>query len=84
MNKRIRELAEQAGIKIIPLIIDDEEYYYEDVRMDGSEDLEKFAKLIVAECAKIAFLGSSLSVDDSIQVRDMIIKYFGEKDEPNA
>ena len=50
MNERIRELAEQAGIKLIPMIVDGVEYDYEDVEMDGSEDLAKFAELIVKEC----------------------------------
>ena len=51
MNERIKELAEQAGIKITPMIVDGIEYEYEDVDMDGSEDLAKFAELIVRECA---------------------------------
>lgn len=50
MNERIRELAKQAGIKITPMIVDGIEYEYEDVDMDGSEDLVKFAELIVEEC----------------------------------
>ncbi len=54
MNERIQELAEQAGIKITPMVVDGVEYEYEDVEMDGSEDLQKFAELIVRECAKIA------------------------------
>jgi len=53
MNERIRELAEQAGIKLTPCIIDGEEYEYEDVDMDGSEDLEKFAELIIRECCEV-------------------------------
>lgn len=52
MNERIRELAKQAGIKITPMIVDDIEYEYEDVEMDGSEDLKKFAELIVRECVR--------------------------------
>ena len=51
MNDKIRELALQAGIKITPMVVDGVEYEYEDVEMDGSEDLEKFVKLIVRECA---------------------------------
>ena len=54
MNERIKELAEQAGIKIIPMVVDGVEYEYEDVDMDGSEDLNKFAELIVRECASMA------------------------------
>ena len=50
MNQRIQELAVQAGIKITPMVVDGIEYEYEDVEMDGSEDLTKFAELIVREC----------------------------------
>jgi hypothetical protein len=50
MNERIRLLAEQAGIRFIPMILDDVEYDYEDVEMDGSDDLQKFTDLIVGEC----------------------------------
>ena len=51
MNERIRALALQAGIKITPMVVDGVEYEYEDVDMDGSEDLAKFAQLIVKKCA---------------------------------
>ena len=53
MNERIRELARQAGIKITTMVVDGIEYEYEDVEMDGSEDLEKFAELIVRECVQV-------------------------------
>lgn len=53
MNERIKELAEQAGIKITPMIVDGIEFEYEDVDMDGSEDLKKFAELIVKECIRV-------------------------------
>ena len=53
MNERIRKLAQQAGIKITPMILDGVEYEYEDVDMDGSEDLAKFAELIVKECIRV-------------------------------
>ena len=53
MNERIKQLAEQAGIKITTLTDNGVEYDYEEVDMDGSEDLQKFAELIVRECAGI-------------------------------
>jgi hypothetical protein len=76
MNERIRELAVQAGIKITPLIVDGDEYDYEEVDMDGYDDLKKFAELIVRECANIAFEewqhnGGSASGESAI------LKYFG-------
>ena len=50
MNELFKELAKRSGIKFIPLGVDDVEYDYEDVTMDGSEDLQKFAESIVKEC----------------------------------
>ena len=50
MNKLFKELAKRSGIKFIPFEVDDVKYDYEDVTMDGSEDLQKFAESIVKEC----------------------------------
>ena len=47
MNERIRELAEQAGISLSQK---DFSYYW----VESAEDMEKFAELIVRECAKVA------------------------------
>lgn len=41
MNKRIKKLAEQAGFDAVSM-----------VAFDIEQDLEKFAELIVQECAK--------------------------------
>lgn len=49
MNERMKQLALRAGIKITPMVVDGIEYEYEDVDMDGSEDLAKFAKLLIEE-----------------------------------
>ena len=49
MNDKIRSLAEKSGIEIKPMIIDDIEYEYEFVEMDGFDDLKKFAELIIKE-----------------------------------
>jgi hypothetical protein len=49
MNERIRQLAEQAGL-ITPQ--DDRENWHEYIN-----DVEKFAELIVRECAEIADKG---------------------------
>jgi len=60
MNERIRQLAEQAGIYNLNLV-DETEYWI----------LENFAKLIVRECATLAYDGPS-----------GILEYFGvENDE---
>ena len=48
MNERIRELAEQAGLEFDDnLVLEPEPIYY-----TTQKDLEKFAELIVRECAK--------------------------------
>ena len=76
MNERIRELAEQAGIKIIPMVVDGVEYEYEDVDMDGSEDLEKFAELIVRECG-VALSPMLRDMISRGQAYDIIKEHFG-------
>jgi hypothetical protein len=43
MNKLIKELAEQSGINIYPISI-----------TGSTEDFEKFAQLVVRECAELA------------------------------
>ena len=48
MNERIRELAEQAGISLSQK---DYSYYW----VESAEDIEKFAELIVKECADICY-----------------------------
>ena len=46
MNERIKELAEQAGISLSQK---DYSYYW----VESAEDIEKFAELIVKECAQL-------------------------------
>lgn len=70
MNERIKELAKQAGIKITPMIIDGIEYDYEDVDMDGSADLAKFAELIVKECGKV--LNKNYPPDDLLPIEEVV------------
>ena len=54
MNERIKQLAEQAGISLSQK---DYSYYW----VESAEDIEKFAELIVAECAKVC---DDLDIDD--------------------
>ena len=58
MNPLIKELAEQAGLTFVNSITDDNEDIECVADTDGglpcSTELEKFAELIVQECAKIA------------------------------
>lgn len=86
MNELIKELAEQAGIKITPMVIDGVEYEYEDVNMDGSEDLQKFAELLIQKCCDtITKEGDGETWDDwdrgynmgLLTSVDSIKKYFG-------
>jgi len=51
MNNRIKELAEQAGLEFDDdLALESEPIYY-----ITQKELEKFAELIVRECAQICF-----------------------------
>jgi hypothetical protein len=49
MNERIKELAEQAGLEFDDdLVLEPEAIYY-----TTQKDLEKFAELIIQECADV-------------------------------
>ena len=72
MNERIRQLAEQAGLEFDDdLVLESEPIYY-----TSQKDLEKFAKLIVQECAAII---ESQDVDPSFKLRMSwaVKQYFG-------
>ena len=65
MNERIKELAEQAGMKTISYEQD------EDTHFADSIDIEKFAELIIKECIKtLEFHG----FDDSIPYIEWMAK----------
>ena len=66
MNERIRELAEQAGIYKLDLS-DETEYWI----------IEKFAKLIVKECADIADEHNDYSEGVTLGVGRALKKRFG-------
>ena len=68
MNKRIEQLAEQAGV--YKLDIGDETAYWV---------LEKFAQLIVKECAKVILETpvEYLEIDAMHRVRDRVKNHFG-------
>ena len=69
MNERIRELAEQAGLKYYNWSTIESNIIDGDFNYPRLEDYKKFAELIVAECANYAFS------DD--QERDAMLKHFG-------
>lgn len=65
MNERIQQLAEQAGLKHHNWITNESNVKDGDFKYPRLEDYEKFAELIVLECANIAdtaepFLSSDL------------------------
>jgi hypothetical protein len=76
MNERIQALAKQA----------EKTYTYKDFSPDGYEvtkqektvDLEKFAELIVQECAYINFYKrTDISLKDAYRVSKVILEHFG-------
>ena len=70
MNKQIQLLAEQAGFKADRL-----------GHLFGGDDIEKFAKLIVRECARVANLTEGDEGDDYQSGRTWagidVLKHFG-------
>jgi hypothetical protein len=53
MNERIRELADQAGLKYYNWITNESNVVDGDFRYPRAEDLQMFAELIVRECADL-------------------------------
>ena len=79
MNERIRELAEQAGLEFDnDLALEPEPIYY-----TTQKDLEKFAELIVKECAsQVRFTDLLKCNDDSdgeilLQASVQLKQHFG-------
>ena len=74
MNERIRLLAEQAGLRFTQLMSNPMVPV-----VDGKEtDLEKFAELIVRECANIDFRRKvGLTADDHYEIGKVIKQHFG-------
>ena len=66
MNKHIKELAEQAGMFIV-----------DDQFSSGGRFAEKFAKLIIHECAKIADIADENKCE---WIGGNILTYFGVKE----
>jgi hypothetical protein len=71
MDKRIYELAKQAGYKVKTLYTGDDNYQTEHYMKD--DVLEKFAELIVRECATVGFE----AVANGDLVEDSILTHFG-------
>ncbi len=73
MNERIRELAEQAGIAVWG----DAVYMYDPKDTLDSTVMEKFAQLIVRECAE--WINDNVGLIDQKALADLL-KHFGLKD----
>jgi hypothetical protein len=70
LNERIKELAEQAGLRFTQLMSNPMVPV-----VDGKEtDLEKFAELIVRECAEV---GSKFSQAHPLDIQYQIKRHFG-------
>jgi len=73
MNERIKELAEQAGLRFTQLMSNPMVPV-----VDGKEtDLEKFAELIVQKCADIG----QQYADGNYEVYNQILEHFGLEEE---
>ena len=72
MNERIRQLAEQAGFSK-----DKYDLYWDDDANAEGVDLEKFAELIVRECAGIACEHMELNEGTDYNIGSKIQKHFG-------
>ena len=81
MNERIRELAEQAGCKVM----DDGEWYIpsaaglEKVVYTSGVGLEKFAELIVRECMEQVWYTREDSINGNVSevIKNRIKQHFG-------
>ena len=62
MNERIQQLAEQAGLKHHNWITNESNVKDGDFKYPRLEDYEKFAELIVRECA--AYIDDNIGYDD--------------------
>jgi len=72
MNERIKELAEEAGLPTA-------DYYVQAVI--GPRDIQKFAELIVKDCATIDFYKrTGISLKDDYRVTQVILEHFGVKE----
>ena len=68
MNERIKLLAKQAGFASDKL-----------GHLFGSDDIEKFAELIVRECLLVINQPNGVGDDDVIRISDDVKKHFGVK-----
>ena len=82
MNQRIRELTEQAGLKHHNWITNESNITDSDFKYPRLEDYEKFAELIIQECAAVAgkFVHDNKYKQEGISefwLKDSIKEHFG-------
>ena len=70
MNERIKKLAEQSGFYFYDLHDIDGQDLGETIEADNWESMERFAKLIIKECAEIA-------LREDHEPYECILKHFG-------
>ena len=71
MNERIRQLADEAGLKYHNWITNESNINDGDFKYPRLEDYEKFSELIVRECAEIA------DKAEPYKASDLIKQHFG-------
>jgi len=77
MNERIRQLADEAGLKYHNWITNESNINDGDFKYPRLEDYEKFAELIVRECIDKVYSFTIHSKD----VEQLVLKHFGVKNE---
>jgi hypothetical protein len=75
MNERVKQLAEQAGLKHHNWITNESNVKDGDFKYPRLEDYEKFAELIVRECAHIGF--NVAYPGNAVDVKLAIKQHFG-------
>jgi hypothetical protein len=74
MNERIRELAKQAGAHFDTRCLASNPVQYKESVELWDDRIEKFAELIVRECAEVAFCNFHVSGGD---LGDLLKEHFG-------
>jgi hypothetical protein len=70
MNERIRELAEQAGLKYYNWSTNESNVTNGDFKYPRLEDYQKFAELIVRECASKVTRNEALNIFEHFGVEE--------------
>ena len=77
MNERIRELAEQAGLKYYNWSTIESNIIDGDFKYPRLEDYKKFAELIVGECIEQVITGPNGPAHYAVEAAIRLKKHFG-------